>query len=320
MKNFNTSSVSKIDIGVLDAKSTFRLTNYQSKRPGGGSRGQIRELSRQSRSRLIFKARNIPGLKTMITFTYPHADYAENASGGDFMTDGSVVKNHLRKLRQLFTYRDIYGFWFLEFQARGAPHFHFCLCQELPPGQLAQIKKTWNRMVGTPCEHHLERGVDYQVLKKKHAAGAYAAKYSGKAEQKTVPDRYQNVGRFWGLFGKIPDDLAVIPVQTKQELYRLIRIAKGYIRSQARANGYKVKTRTGRGLVGSSLYNAAPVLRAYLEYHYTIWENPSRIVLLLHETHTTASGPPSWGDTAKTYGRPFRSLSIPGRPPEAFLP
>jgi len=38
-------------------------------------------------------------------------------------------------------------------------------------------------------------------LKHPEAAGAYAAKYAAKNEQKAVPPEYKDVGRFWGIAG-----------------------------------------------------------------------------------------------------------------------
>lgn len=285
MDHFSTSEITKIDIGILDAKSKCRFTNYKSRNPGGGTRGEIRELSRQSRTRLLYKARNIGNLTHLVTFTYPHEDYAENATGGNFMQDGLTVKNHLRKLRQALVYRGFYGFWFLEFQKRGAPHFHFFCCGDMTADQVLKLKKTWHKMVGSTCQHHLDRGVDYQELRKKHSAGAYAAKYSSKDEQKTVPDRYQNVGRFWGLFGNIPKNEHQV-ITSVRELYQMARIARRYAKAQSR-NKYKIKVT--RGLSGQNLYNCGPVLRAYLEYHYTIPENLSRIEVLAPGLRNSAS-------------------------------
>lgn len=268
---FRTSEITKLQVSQLDAKFSRRFTNYQTQNPGGGTRGEIRELSRQSRSRLIYKARNVPGLQCMFTFTYPHEDYAISATGGDFMTDGQVVKNHLRKLRQLFTYRGIYGFWFLEFQKRGAPHFHFILSKTLENKDISKIQRTWHKMVGSHCPHHLVQGAKCEVLRKKHAAGAYAAKYSSKSEQKTVPDRYKNVGRFWGMFGDIPQSKTGISIP-KKELYKMIRVAraaqKAYLR-QYKKKAFKTKDK-GDGYSGATLYNTGQALLYYIQHEYLI--------------------------------------------------
>jgi len=289
---FRSSEISRIQVGHLDSKFNRRFTNITSKRVGGGSRSNIRELSRQSRTRLIYKARNISGLMSMVTFTYPGIEWAETATGGDFMNDGKAVKNHLRKIRQLFTYRGIYGFWFLEFQKRGAPHFHFILSKTLENSDLDKIRKTWYKMVGTACPHHRTKGVDHQILRKPHAAGAYAAKYSSKSDQKTVPDRYTSVGRFWGLFGDLPTGSNEIQLPLK-EMHKLVRIARAAQKSHCRARGYKHKFRdSGSGTGGLTLYNTGFALRYYLNQVYPdISQLPDFNITTQHGSYS--SFPPS---------------------------
>jgi hypothetical protein len=277
---FATSELASIHVGVLDCKTKHRFTSYRSKRIGGGTRSKITEFSRQSRSRLIYRARNTPGINHFITLTYPHADYASTATGGDFMTSGDVVKQHLKKIRQVFTYRGIYGLWFLEFQERGAPHFHFFVFAQLSEKDKAKIRLTWSRIVGSTCPHHPTRGCDIQILRKKHAAGAYAAKYSSKSEQKIVPERYSSVGRFWGSFGNIPDNYTDMEVYVSiRELFTMARIARKYTESRAKSSGYRLKRPNHRGLSGGSLYGAAPVLLDYLRRFYITLDNPSGMTL-----------------------------------------
>lgn len=303
MEHFITSEITRIDVGILDAKSKCRFTNYKSKRPGGGYRGEIRELSRQSRSRLLYKARNLGDLTHMITFTYPSETYALTATGGDYMTNGRVVKDHLRKLRQILIYRGFYGFWFLEFQKRGAPHFHFFCHGSLTDNQVLKLKKTWYKMVGTQCPYHQDMGVKYEQLRKKHAAGAYAAKYSTKDEQKIVPEQYRGVGRFWGLFGKIPKETATIHTNAPF-LYQVSRVARNWAKNEAKAKGYRV-SRTRSGRQGDSLYNCAPVIRAFLARHYTNLENPTEIVLSVRRWPNIPSEYPLSGDTEGINAPPF---------------
>ena len=295
---FKSTEITRLTCGQLDVRLKTRFTNYKSRNPGGGIRGEVRELSRQSRSRLIYKARNTPGLISMTTFTYPSEEYATTATGGNFMEDGKVVKDHLRKLRQLFTYRDHFGFWFLEFQKRGAPHFHFITSRELSGREFDQVQRTWSKIVGSDCPHHPVRGCKHETLRKKHAAGAYAAKYSSKDEQKVVPDRYENVGRFWGFFGKPPETKTTISTSLK-EIYRIARIARNARKAHARNNGYRVRN---RGRQAGALYNAGPALRAYLERRYTIPGNPVEISVITTEMHNLALGCPEPGHTSETGG------------------
>jgi hypothetical protein len=79
-----------------------------------GKKQKIVSLSDKSRRALVFTARNVTGLTHMITLTYP----------SDFPSDGQTVKKHLERFRHWLTRRGIGGMWVLEFQSRGAPHFH----------------------------------------------------------------------------------------------------------------------------------------------------------------------------------------------------
>jgi hypothetical protein len=105
--------------------------------------------------------------------------------------------------------------WFLEFQKRGAPHFHFLATDWLPKQFIALA---WSRISGAD----LRACSRVEGLRHPEAAGAYAAKYACKKDQKTVPPEYQDVGRFWGLAGAaralaregiqaVPNLSAVIP-------------------------------------------------------------------------------------------------------------
>jgi hypothetical protein len=82
---------------------------------GGGVRGEISEFSKAPARRLLLAARNFDGLRVMITLTYP----------SEFPADGRIVKDHWKRMRQWLTRNGVSsGLWFLEFQERGAPHFH----------------------------------------------------------------------------------------------------------------------------------------------------------------------------------------------------
>jgi hypothetical protein len=107
-------------------------------------------------------------------------------------------------------------FWFIEFQKRGAPHFHF-FCSHSPvpnkvgnesrpetPIELARLwcSKAWYECVGSKDEKHLRAGVQLDYFRTGRAGTiSYASKYARKQEQKTVPNEFKEVGRFWGVSG-----------------------------------------------------------------------------------------------------------------------
>jgi len=177
---------------------------------------------------------------SMLTITYPKA----------FESDGREVKRHLHNIIKWLrrNYRGIRGIWFLEFQTRGAPHFHFLLDIDISVfGEVITKKRTrkhdshtsqsyrtvqsvenkaslaWYRIVGSGDEKHLRAGVCWEILENSEAAIWYAAKHAAKPHQKQVPEQYTAVGRFWGKFGGLKivggEDLEFC---TTEQLFRIV--------------------------------------------------------------------------------------------------
>jgi len=135
----------------------------------------------------------------MVTLTYP----------GFYESNGTVVKNHLKRFLQELRRHYIRShsddgrhssFWFLEFQSRGAPHFHIFTTWS---GDKDWTARTWYRIVDSEDNRHLVAGTRVETIRAgRKGAIAYASKYAAKAEQKEVPENYINVGRFWGITGR----------------------------------------------------------------------------------------------------------------------
>jgi len=124
-----------------------------------------------------------------VTLTYPDV----------YPNDGKVVKAHWRafveRLRRKGWFEDYSLVWFLEFQERGAPHFHF-LCT-------GWIEKKWVAEAWAEItDGNVQSCSRVEALRNPEAAGCYAMKYAMKSEQKVVPEGFKNVGRFWGCSGK----------------------------------------------------------------------------------------------------------------------
>jgi len=133
----------------------------------------------------------------MVTLTYPN----------EYPHDGALVKYHLKRFLQEIRRaaissgrKDSYSsFWFLEFQERGAPHFHVLTTEFIRKDELAQL---WYGIVASGDEKHLKAGTSVEKLRLgRKGMISYAKKYALKSCQKVVPDHYQNVGRFWGVSG-----------------------------------------------------------------------------------------------------------------------
>jgi hypothetical protein len=111
------------------------------------------------------------------------------------------------------------GVWILEFQNRGAPHFHVVIVWRGDPPRLQPFRRwvgdAWNaiaepgdetaRMVGTSVDRLVmhDRGGVARVMQ-------YLAKYLGKDRQKRRLDRTTGqvlpTGRMWSQFLTIPQD------------------------------------------------------------------------------------------------------------------
>lgn len=197
----DTRMVSEITVGAQDVMITSTLRGGR-EQVGGGARGKITDWSKQSRGRCEKHIRNVPegAIKAFLTLTYPN----------DYTNDGKRIKRDLsamiKRLKRMGV-KD--GIWFLEFQKRGAPHFH-CFLSQWPRGGSDSVAKAWYEVVGSGDEKHLQWHTGdlsgrpcLEYMRVPHAASYYASKYAVKAEQKVVPDVYQNVGRFWGYWGDL---------------------------------------------------------------------------------------------------------------------
>lgn len=179
-----------------------------------GIRKAVTCFSQGSKRRLLFVARNLPGLEIMLTLTYP----------SEFPMNGRLVKNHWRRFRQwMIRNGALTGLWVLEFQKRGAPHFHLFIREPL---DRERVSAAWYRIVGSGDPKHLLAGTRIEQFRYPPALGSYVMKYATKMEQKDVPKGFASVGRFWGTWGK-PEISRVIrlPQSAGKHLVRVIRRA-----------------------------------------------------------------------------------------------
>jgi len=162
-------------------------------------RSNIVKFSGKSRLRLIRSIRNTNAtLKTFITLTYPR----------EFQSCGTLVKSQLNTfltvLRQNMP--GVNYVWVLEFQERGAPHFHLIIDKDIEilnsygSSNTSCLNRIWYNIVGSDDPKHLRHGVNVAPVTDPNtkALAGYMAKYFTKEGQKDVPYFYKNVGRFWG--------------------------------------------------------------------------------------------------------------------------
>jgi hypothetical protein len=161
--------------------------------PGGGKRGEIEAMSKGSRMRLLKLMHKLEYKSvTMVTLTYP----------AKFTKSGRKTKAHLKAFRRKFESKwgKVKALWRLEFQSRGAPHYHIIYldCPFIPIGEVSRI---WYDIVKSKDENHLKNGVD---LKRIHDASQqklimhYVSKYIAKVQKDVTYGEFTEIGRWWG--------------------------------------------------------------------------------------------------------------------------
>ncbi|MFA7346054.1 MAG: hypothetical protein WC003_17280 [Terrimicrobiaceae bacterium] len=187
----------------------------------------------------------------MITLTYP----------AEFPTNGREVKrnfNFFRK-RLLRRFPGIRGVWFLEFQKRGAPHFHILVSIKMNEhGEIhertrrrgkqgpksyktvvtleAMISEWWFTIVGSKDKKHLAAGCSWEMIENSDGALRYAAAHASKPNQKIVPKTFVEVGRFWGVIGKV--EVPVVKTFIGDSAEVLARVGHHGISSKGRLKKY----------------------------------------------------------------------------------
>ncbi len=186
----------------------------------GQTRGRIRGFSADSRERLSRRAVSLrwedaveAGGIGMVTFTYPEV----------FPTNGQVAKAHLKRLYERWRsrYGKPRGMWKLEFQQRGAPHFHcFVGLPESEDELRAWLLRQWYEVVGSGmsgiCSTALTFlvGAGDRLGRTGLVSENYFARHGAKgwrSYQNRVPVGYVSPGQFWGVWGLKPA-VEVIPL------------------------------------------------------------------------------------------------------------
>lgn len=232
---------------------------------GESTRGVITEWSRKSRANMVrcLAQRDWQPLAmqagyrlAMVTLTYP----------GDWQKVAPTGESSKRHLDAFFKWLDRRGWgdgaWKLEFQSRGAPHYHLML--SLPIGKTAKyrlesgrdgslgelISEAWARIVGAEGDERAKHRNAGTRIDFSHGArcsdpvrlATYFAKHgsptvgSRKEYQHDVPCEWTldgcGPGRFWGVRG-VPRVVREVQIERRHAL-ELLRIVKGWSRAQGR--------------------------------------------------------------------------------------
>lgn len=204
-------------VGWCEGGSSVALKTPQGhSRCGGGERGLVQRFTAASRLRLLHKLAAVDkravelGRAWFVTLTYP----------GEYSTDPKVWKRDLQAFRKRMerAWCGLAGFWKLEFQRRGAPHWHLLLVADGgidPSAFRSWTSEAWYATVGSGDVRHLHAGTQVGKVRGWNQVQAYAGKYLGKtvAEDERVVQEATGgaaVGRFWGVWRY--QDLPVVRV------------------------------------------------------------------------------------------------------------
>lgn len=221
-----------------------------SRAPKAAKRGTVKGISSKSRMRLIRLLAQIsrPDEPVFITLTYR-----------GFAVDFRTWKTHLHNFRRVLAddFPDYCGLWRLEFQERGAPHFHILawLVREVVLAEVeARLAQVWCRVIGQETAANLEHGCTVEPVTDFRACAFYLSLYQAKDSQ----DRKDiNTGREWGVWKR--ERLGLQPISKTlfdgREFNLFRRIIRRHYVSFLR--------RSGKGTTYTDA-DGKPVVRGYL--------------------------------------------------------
>ena len=224
--------------GGTYAKVSMGATNYPEDAPKS-PRGECRRYTAKSRKRQLIKFNSINEDAMVeagwgwqwITLTVP----------GDYPRDPKPHKRNLKafemRLRRLLGDDLKAMHWRLEFQQRGAPHWHLLMFTTRRITD-AWARETWYEIVDSGHPYHLTYGAKVDDLETWKHAAVYAAKYSTKIDHQDVPAWWK--GRFWGWWKdeNLPIHLETVPLE-RREAVVIRRQMRRFLQSQRRAKGLK---------------------------------------------------------------------------------
>lgn len=181
-------------------------------RPIRGDRKRIQGLSMRSLSNLVLTVQSVPDsvlFRSMLTLSY----------GPEFPTSVQKSKRNLDSvlswLGRCFGEFQEYV-WFMEFQKRGAIHYHVITTVPVNDKRRSMFAKYWVDVLGYQdwpynriCDRklfHVKQSTynvavhpgTWQELRSIDGAKRYITKYVTKPEQKKPPFWLEGTGRFWG--------------------------------------------------------------------------------------------------------------------------
>lgn len=204
------------------------------KQPRGASegnpskRGNIQTFSAKSRRNLmnLMATLDRENLPLFVTLTYPKKYPDPVRSKRD-------LKVFIQRIKRLWP--DVGYIWKLEFQKRGAPHFHLFMWGVDYESALGSISNIWFDVCKTGDPKHLLAGTNVERIRDPRGIMCYASKYLGKVIEEDLPEE---LGRLWGRGGKIPiiggEEFKI----SDNDSYRLLR----YLRRRILTKNKNIRT------------------------------------------------------------------------------
>lgn len=207
-------------IEIVGTMVTFSSESGYRVAPGGKRKG-IAEFSRAARLRMLKFLHSIDfdGC-TLITLTYPNV-YPLDATRyhDDLRAMRGVIEESLGKLPMI---------WKLEFQKRGAPHFHIVVLKEVRVN-IKYLSAMWYKIVGSGDENHKKCGFDVKTAKGRSGGknvGAYVCKYISKETSVDDTGVKWLTGRFWGHWNVKKPVVTEVEVTTMETIEAINAIEK----------------------------------------------------------------------------------------------
>lgn len=241
-----TAEVFKRNVQVKFSRVGYRnfLTDEEKERRRA-KRSKIIKFSWRSARRLRHLVRNSEDTwKAFITLTYPQ----------EYPCKGRETKAHLNAFLQFLRRKGIKSLWVLEFQSRGAPHYHVIVSDFIPKEEIAE---SWYKIVGSGDEKHLRAGTGIGMVRSKQRLYGYLSSYIKKLDQKIPPKGFEDVGRFWGASRNL---LIKDLYKMREQYFKLvwsIKLIRNWYKAHLRRFGIKWKWK-GKGFIaldGVSLVN-----------------------------------------------------------------
>lgn len=225
MQNQRVRYDTKFAIGATCAKLKKTFPGVAA--PIRATRGTVSGFSWRSRKRLLDWLHSINQRQTtrglFVTLTY-HLNYGD---------DWRVWKRHLDIFfkRCKRKYPKFAAVWKLEFQERGAPHFHL-LVFNVYRMEHDWVASAWNDIVDPGNPEHLAAGTEVRRIRSFGGVIHYALKYIAKVGG--LPEGTQT-GRIWGVVGRVNLDVLFFCMELGRPAYdKLHRVLRKWVQRKLR--------------------------------------------------------------------------------------